>query len=413
MKNMFKFIFLNYTITRGVNMLSNFLIFKFVKNYQNTTNKKVRDDYGYLGGIVGIILNLILFATKLIIGIISNSIALTADAFNNLSDVASSIITILGFKLASKPPDKEHPFGHGRLEYISGLIVSFMVILVGFEFIKTSFNKIIHPSNVIFNLVPFILILVTVGLKFWMSKFNKTIGKAIKSSALEAASTDALSDVVSSGCVALSLLLSIWISLPIDGYIGILVSLIIIYAGFTLIKKTMNPLLGEAPDKELVKGLKEKLLSFDYITGCHDLVIHNYGPGRCMASIHAEVPCDISIVKIHEIIDRAEKEISEEFSLYLVIHMDPINTTDEDVKNSRLELLGILKSFSIIKSIHDFRIVGEGDHKNLIFDVVIDFNPKFSQGDELKLEDDINQKLKKSYPFYNAVMTIDRDYIGV
>jgi len=394
-------------------MLSKFLISKFVPNYQDTTNKKVRDSYGYLGGLVGIIVNLILFATKLIIGILSNSIAITADAFNNLSDVASSVITILGFKLASKPADKEHPFGHGRLEYISGLIVSFMVILVGFEFIKTSFNKIIHPTNVIFSLIPFILILISIGVKIWISGFNKTMGKAINSSALKASSTDALSDVISSSCVALSLLLSNWIDFPIDGYIGIVVSLIIIYAGYSLIKKTMNPLLGEAPDKHLVKGLQEKLLSFDYITGSHDLVIHNYGPGRCMGSIHAEVPCDISIVKIHEIIDKAEKEISEEFNMYLVIHMDPINTTDIEVRASRLELLDVLNSFSMIKSIHDFRLVGEGAHKNLIFDVVIDFNPSFTKGDEIKLEDNINKELKKSYPNYNAVMTIDRDYIGV
>ena len=394
-------------------MLSKFLITKFVKNYQDVNNKKVRESYGYLGGLVGIIVNLVLFTTKLIIGIISNSIAITADAFNNLSDVASSIITILGFKLASKPPDKEHPFGHGRLEYISGLIVSFLVILVGFEFIKTSFDRVIHPSNVIFKLIPFILILVSIGFKLWISGFNKTMGKAINSSALEASSTDALSDVVSSSCVALSLLLSIWIDFPIDGYIGILVSFIIIYAGYKLIRETMNPLLGEAPDKDLVDGLKEKLLTYDHITGAHDLVIHNYGPGRCMGSIHAEVPCDISIVKIHEIIDTAEKEISEEFNLYLVIHMDPINTDDKDVNDSRLELLGVLDSFSIIKSIHDFRIVGEGEHKNLIFDAVIDFNPNFTDGDALSLEAEVNKKLKKCYPNYNAVMTLDRDYLGV
>jgi len=394
-------------------MLSKFLISKFVKNYQDVTNKKVRDGYGYLGGLVGITLNLILFATKLFIGIISNSIAVTADAFNNLSDVASSVITILGFKLASKPPDKEHPFGHGRLEYVSGLIVSFLVILVGFEFIKTSFDKIIHPSKVIFSLIPFILILISIGFKVWISRFNKTMGKAINSSALKASSTDALTDVFSSSCVALSLLLSVWIDFPIDGYMGMLVSFIIIYAGYSLIRETINPLLGEAPDMELVNGLKEKLLSYDYITGSHDLVIHNYGPGRCMGSIHAEVPCNISIVKIHEIIDKAEKEISDEFDLYLVIHMDPINTGDKEVDASRLELLGVLKSFSIIKSIHDFRIVGEGEHKNLIFDVVIDFNPKFSENDENRLEEDINKQLKKAYPYYNAVMTIDRDYLGV
>ncbi|MBU3113632.1 cation diffusion facilitator family transporter [Clostridium lacusfryxellense] len=394
-------------------MLSKFLISKFIKNYKDVNNKKVRDEYGYLGGVVGIILNLILFATKLIIGIISNSIAVTADAFNNLSDVASSVITILGFKLASKPPDREHPFGHGRLEYVSGLIVSFLVILVGFEFIKTSFDKIIHPSKVIFTLIPFILILISIGFKIWISRFNKTMGKAINSSALKASSTDALTDVYSSSCVALSLLLSKWVDLPIDGYMGMVVSLIIMYAGYSLIRETINPLLGEAPDMDLVNGLKEKLLSYDYITGSHDLVIHNYGPGRCMGSIHAEVPCDISIVKIHEIIDKAEKEISDEFSMYLVIHMDPINTTDEEVSLCRNELLDVLKTFSIIKSIHDFRIVGEGEHKNLIFDVVIDFNPRFSECDESNLEEDINKELKKLYPFYNAVMTIDRDYLGV
>ncbi|MBU3142471.1 cation diffusion facilitator family transporter [Clostridium sp. CF012] len=394
-------------------MLSKFLISKFIKNSSDINNKKVRDAYGYLGGIVGIIVNLILFSTKLIIGIILNSIAVTADAFNNLSDVASSVITILGFKLANKPPDKEHPFGHGRLEYISGLIVSFLVMLVGFEFIKTSFDRIVHPSKAIFTLIPFILILVSIGFKIWISGFNKTIGKTIKSSALQASSFDALSDVISSSCVALSLLLSNWIDFPIDGYIGILVSLIIIYAGYTLIKDTMNPLLGEAPDMELVKGLQEKLLSYDHITGAHDLVIHNYGPSRCMGSVHAEVPCDISIVEIHEIIDKAEKEISEEFDIHLVIHMDPINTDDEEVNACRIELLNVLKYFPIIKSIHDFRIVGSGEYKNLIFDAVMDFKPGFTADDESKLGEEINIELKKCCPEYNALMTLDRDYLGV
>ncbi|MBU3189327.1 cation diffusion facilitator family transporter [Clostridium bowmanii] len=394
-------------------MISKFLISKFIKNYEDTSNKKVRDSYGYLGGVVGIIVNLLLFITKLFVGVILNSIAVTADAFNNLSDVASSVITILGFKLANKPPDKEHPFGHGRLEYISGLLVSFLVMLVGFEFIKTSFDRIINPSKVIFALIPFILILVSIGFKIWISKFNKTLGKAINSSALEASSFDALSDVISSSCVALSLLLSKWIDFPIDGYIGIIVSFIIIYAGYSLIKSTINPLLGESPDIDLVKGIRSKLLSYDHITGSHDLVIHNYGPSRCMGSIHAEVPCNISIVKIHEIIDKAEKEISEEFDIYLVIHMDPINTDDEEVEASRLELLDILKSFPIIKSIHDFRIVGEGEYKNLIFDAVIDFNPSFTTDAEAKLELDIGIELKKYCPQYNVVMTIDRDYLGV
>ncbi|MGH4124929.1 MAG: cation diffusion facilitator family transporter [Clostridium sp.] len=394
-------------------MLSKFLISKFIKNPEDTSNKKVRVAYGYLGGLVGIIVNLILFATKLIIGILLNSIAVTADAFNNLSDVASSIITILGFKLASKPADKEHPFGHGRLEYISGLIVSFLVILVGFEFIKTSYSRIVNPSKVIFNLIPFMLILVSIIFKIWISRFNKTLGKAINSSALEASSFDALSDVVSSSCVALSLLLSIWIDFPIDGYIGMLVSFFIIYAGYSLIKDTMNPLLGEAPDVDLVKGIQLKLLSYDHITGAHDLVIHNYGPGRCMGSVHAEVPCDISIVAIHEIIDKAEKEISDEFDIHIVIHMDPINTDDKEVNDCRIELLNVLSNFPIIKSIHDFRIVGSGEYKNLIFDAVIDFNRSFTSDDESKLGYEINNELKKCCPQYNALMTLDRDYLGV
>ncbi len=394
-------------------MISNFLISKFIKNYKDTNNKKVRVSYGYLGGLVGIVINLILFVTKLIIGILLNSVAVTADAFNNLSDVASSVITILGFKLASKPADKEHPFGHGRLEYISGLIVSFLVMLVGFEFIKTSYGRIVTPSKVIFNLIPFIIILISIGFKLWISVFNKTLGKAIKSSALQASSFDALSDVISSSCVALSLLLSIWIDFPIDGYIGVLVSFFIIYAGYSLIKDTMNPLLGEAPDVELVKGLQLKLLSYDHITGAHDLVIHNYGPSRCMASIHAEVPCNISIVDIHEIIDKAEKEISEEFDIHLVIHMDPINTDDKEVNACHLELLDVLVGFPIIKSIHDFRIVGSGKYKNLIFDAVMDFDPKFTADDESKLGEEINKELKKCRPEYNALMTLDRDYLGV
>ncbi|MCY6960149.1 cation diffusion facilitator family transporter [Clostridium brassicae] len=391
-------------------MLSKLLVIKFVKGYENTNDHKVRDSYGYLGGIVGIIVNLILFLIKLSIGLFVKSIAVTADAFNNLSDVLSSVITIAGFKLASKPADEEHPFGHGRIEYISGLIVAFMVLMVGVEFTKSSFNKIMNPEKINFQLIPFILLLISVGAKIWLSKFNKYIGEKINSSALQASSLDALTDVISSSTVAFSLLLSKWISFPIDGYVGIVISLFILYSGYSLIKDTINPLLGEAPDPELVEELKNEVLKYENIIGVHDLIIHNYGPGRRMASIHAEVPYDISIVKIHEIIDKAENEISKNLDLFLVIHMDPINTDDEEINKARIEVGTVLGKFPQVKSFHDFRMVGDGEYKNLIFDIVIDFSSKLTLKDEENLKTNIDKELKKIHPLYNSLITIDKAY---
>ncbi|OFI07446.1 ferrous-iron efflux pump FieF [Clostridium acetireducens DSM 10703] len=395
-------------------MLSKFLVTNFIKDYNNISDEKVRNSYGYLGGIVGIIANILLFIVKIFVGFITNSIAVIADAVNNLSDAASSIITIIGFKLASKPADAEHPFGHGRIEYISGLIVSFMVMLVGFEFIKTSFKRIINPTNINFQLMPFLLLLVSILTKIWLSYFNKYIGKTIDSSALQASSLDALGDVFTSSCVALSLLASKWTSTPIDGYVGVLVSIFILYSGFSLTKETLDPILGEAPDPELVKKLIDGVCSYDYISGVHDIIIHNYGPGKAMASVHAEVPCDISVMKIHEIIDTAEKELSEKLNIFLVIHMDPINTNDEKVNSTKNELLKIIHNdFPIIKSIHDFRIVGDNDFKNLIFDIVIDYEHVLTPEIEEKLKKDLDNAIKTIHPHYNAIITIDRDFTSL
>lgn len=391
-------------------MLSRFLVSHFIKDYKNIQNEKVRGAYGYLGGTIGIIVNALLFAIKLSVGLISGSIAVTADAFNNLSDAASSVITIAGFKLASRPADEEHPFGHGRLEYISALIVSFMVMMVGFQFIKSSFDRIMNPTEVRFDLIPFILILISIGAKVWLSSFNKFIGKSINSGALEASSMDALGDVFTSSCVALSLLISRWTTFPIDGYIGILVALFILYSGFSLTKDTLNPLLGEAPDPELVESIKIGVMSYEHITGVHDLVIHNYGPGRCMASIHAEIPCDISVVTIHEVIDKAEKELSKKLNIYLVIHMDPINTDSTEVNKVREELEALIKRFPLVKSMHDFRLVGDGEYKNLIFDVVIEHTKGFKHEDEEKLKKEIDRELKKIHSRYNAMITVDKDF---
>jgi cation diffusion facilitator family transporter len=344
------------------------------------------------------------------VGLISGSIAVSADAFNNLSDAASSIITIVGFKLASKPADEEHPFGHGRVEYISALIVSFMVMLVGLQFVKASFDRILHPTPVIFELIPFVLILLSIGTKVWLSRFNKFIGKSINSSALEASSFDALGDVFTSSCVALSLFISRWTTFPIDGYIGILVALFILYSGFSLIKQTLSPLLGEAPDLELVENIKNGVLSYEHIDGVHDLVIHNYGPSRCMASIHAEVPCDISIVTIHEVIDTAEKELSKKLNIHLVIHTDPINTDSKEINETREELEIILRKFPIVKSMHDFRVVGNGEYRNLVFDLVVEHTKGFKQAEEEALKKSIDKELKILHKGYNALITIDKDF---
>ena len=365
----------------------------------------------HLGGIVGIIVNLILFAVKFTVGVLASSIAIMADAFNNLSDAASSIITIIGFKVANMPPDSKHPFGHGRMEYISALIVAFMVMLVGLQFIKSSFQRILNPVNVTFEFITFILLIVSILFKLWLSRFNKFIGNTINSAALKAASVDALGDVFTSSCVTISFLVSKFTSFPIDGYFGILVAVFIVYSGYTLVKETITPLLGEAPDPELVKNIKDSVLSYEHITGVHDLVIHNYGPGRCMASIHAEIPADMSVIQTHEIIDKAEREISKKLNIYLVIHMDPTCVFTDEVKTAYDELNKIIKYNPLIKSMHDFRVVGEGEKKNLIFDIVVDSENlrKIMTVDELKK--DIISAIKSIHPEYNCIITVDNFYV--
>ena len=388
-------------------MLSNFLIKKFIKNNDDINDNKVRIAYGNLGGTVGIIINTLLFLIKLFVGLFAGSIAIIADAFNNLSDAASSIITIIGFKMANKPADAEHPFGHGRIEYLSALVVSFMVMLVGFQFVKTSFSKILNPEAVTFEIVPFILLLISIGFKIWLSKFNKDLGNKINSSALKAAGTDALGDVFTSTTVVISFFASNFTSFPIDGYIGVLVAIIIIYSGFSLIKETISPLLGEAPDAELVQQINDMVLSYEHISGVHDLIIHNYGPGRIMASIHAEIPADINIMTIHNIIDRAEREISEKLGVYLVVHMDPVSVDTDEISSTRKYIEKVLKSYSMVKSYHDFRVIGDERHKNIIFDVVVDsneFTNKFQSND---LKESIENSVKTGHPTYNCIVTID------
>ncbi|WP_160674617.1 cation diffusion facilitator family transporter [Clostridium sp. C8-1-8] len=391
-------------------MITNYLIKSVAKDSTNYKDERIRTKLGYAAGIVGIVVNFILFTIKLTVGILTGSISIMADAFNNLSDAASSIVTIVGIKLSNMPPDKEHPFGHGRLEYISALIVAFMVMLVGFQFVKSSFERILHPEPVVFEWIPFILLLVSILFKIWLSRFNKSIGDKINSSALKASALDALGDVFTTSVVVISFFIARFTVFPLDGYIGIVVALVILYSGFSLVKETMNPLIGSAPDDELVDSITEGVLSYEYVTGVHDLIIHNYGPGRCMASIHAEIPSDINIMKIHDIIDTAERELSEKLRIYLVIHMDPICMENEEIRSAKKELDKVISYNPLIKSMHDFRIVGEGEKKNLIFDIVVHSAKLNKIMSEEQLKAEITNAIKQTHPQYNCVITVDKDF---
>lgn len=392
-------------------MISETLVKAFVKDSENTNDESVRNRYGFLAGAVGIASNLVLFIVKFSIGFLSGSVAVTADAFNNFTDMASSIITIAGFKLAGMPADEEHPFGHGRLEYISALVVAFMVMFVGAQFTKTSVERIMNPSPIEFQTIPFVLLLLSIAVKLWLSVFNKYIGNKIDSSALKAVAMDALGDVFTSSCVVISFLAARFTDLPIDGYVGVAVSLAILYAGFSLVKETINPLLGEAPDPEIVSKITENLMKYEIITGVHDLIIHNYGVGRCIASVHAEVPAEIDVMDIHEVIDDAEKEISEKMNIHLVIHMDPICLKDEELNEARAEIEDIISAREELKSIHDLRIVGKGERKNLVFDVVVD-PAMVSHKEDDNIKKWIDSEMKKRHGKYNCIIVIDRDYAG-
>jgi cation diffusion facilitator family transporter len=391
-------------------MTAKFIMSHFIKNHEDIKNRNVREQYGTVSGVIGVIVNLILFIVEIILGVLTNSIAIIADGFHNLADVTSSVVTLIGFKLSNRPADKEHPFGHGRMEYISALVVSFVILVVGLEFIKTSFDRVIHPQVVSYSVTTFIIIILAIPLKLWLSYFNKSLGKMISSSALEAAGADALNDVAILSGVIISLIVSYVFKIDIDGYVGLVVAIFILLSGLSLVKETIDPLLGQAPDPDLVKEIITSVIGYEHIIGVHDLIIHNYGPGRSMASLHAEVPHNISIMKIHEVIDKAEKELSQKLDMFIIIHMDPVYTDSKEVNDAKKTVVQILKKFPVVHSIHDFRIVGEGESKNLIFDIVIGFDNRVTEKDEEKLKSDIDTAVKLKHPGYDTVITVDRDY---
>ncbi len=370
-------------------------------------NKNDRSKAVNLGAAAGIVCNLILFLTKLSVGILSFSSSVVADAFNNLSDMGSSIVTFVGFKLSNKPADKEHPFGHGRMEYMSGLIISFIIMLVGFELLKSSAEKIIHPVTLNISIITLIVLIFSILLKFWMFLFNRKLGKTINSNALIATAFDSLSDVVSTSAVLLSVIINVVFSLNIDGFISAAVSLFIIYSGIKSFKETINPLLGMPPEPKMVETIKDIVMSYDDFKGIHDLVVHNYGPGRTFATLHVEVPDNIDIIKCHEEIDECEKELSIALSSHIVIHMDPIATNDKRVNEIKFEVEEKIKEFNEECSIHDFRIV-EGDRRiNVIFDISVPFSIKLT---ETEIKKAVSALVKEVNPLYNAVITVDRNY---
>lgn len=391
-------------------MLWDKIVAKTIRDYQNYQDKTVRERYGVLGGVVGIIFNFIVVLIEISVGFFVNSIAIIADGFHNIVDVFSSIISIVGVKLSNKPADREHPFGHGRIEYIAALIVAFATMIIGYQFLMTSFSRILHPSAIKFDLVSLFIVLASIPVKLLLSSFYRYLGKTINSTVLKAASIDAISDVFTLSAAIASLVLSLFTKAPVDGYIGLFVALLIMYAGFTMAKETLDPLLGTKPDPELVRQLRDGILHYDYITGSHDLMIHNYGPGRTIASIHAEVPCDVSVLKLHESIDLAEKEMSEKLDIILIIHMDPLNNDDEKVRAAYSETIDLLRNYSEVKSIHDFRIVGDSEKKNLVFDIVVDSKKVVSKKDEQALKEKIDATIKQNHPLYNAIVSIDQDY---
>lgn len=377
------------------------------------TSEAERARYGMIGGATGIGVNALIFIVELIIGTTSHSVAIMADAFHNLTDVASSLITVISFKIASRPADRNHPFGHGRMEYISGLLVSIVIILIGFEFIQSSFEKILHPSAVHFRVVTLVLVLLFIPLKLLLSLFYRHLGKRIHSGALQATAMDALSDVFVLAVASISLVCARFTTLPVDGWLGMLVSVFILYSGIMIGKQALNPLLGEAPDPEVVREIVEGVQSYPYITGVHDLIIHNYGPGKGMASIHAEVPADVPVMELHESIDRAERELSEKYNFLLVIHMDPLNKNDETTKRVQGELIEAIRPLTAIHSIHDFRIVGHGEHLNLVFDAVVDNEIPATDAAAQQLVQKINELLQEKHPYYHAVVQIDRNYTSL
>ncbi len=383
------------------------LIRFFIRDHENTGNLRVREAYGTLGSITGIIVNIILAISKYFAGVVSGSISVTADAINNLSDAGSSIISLIGVKLSAKPADKDHPYGHGRVEYISALAVSFVVLLMGIELFKSSVDKITNPVPVKFNWISLIILIVSILAKLWLGLFNKKLGEKINSAPMMAVMKDSFSDCLATGVALIAIVVSAFSDISIDGYLGVIVAGFIFLAGFNILKETMADLLGKPADKSFTEEIEKKILSYDKIVGVHDMIIHDYGPGRKFASAHAEVSSQDDIMEIHDIIDLAERDILNEYGIVISIHTDPIVTDDERVNSLREMTISIVKEISDEMSIHDFRVVDGPTHTNLIFDLIAPHKFHLNNSEIIKA---IEDKLSKIDERYFVVITIEHAF---
>jgi cation diffusion facilitator family transporter len=385
-------------------MMTSLFIRIFIKDYRNTSNQKVRENYGKLAGAMGIATNLLLTLIKMVAGILFNSIAMTADAVNNLTDSASSVVTLVGFKLSSKPADKKHPYGHARIEYISGLIVSIVILVLGFELARTSLDKILNPEVTDFNWIAIGVLAVSILLKIWQCLFYRKMGKAIQSPTLKAASADSFNDVIATSVILLGGFVTRFTGFNLDGYLGMAVAIFIMISGVRLILETSNPLLGLSPSRNLVEKIQKKILSFDGILGFHDLKVHDYGESVCFASVHCELPADQDIMVSHDIIDRLERETLKELNVNLVVHMDPVVVNDERIDALRKQVGALLHAVSPQITMHDFRVVWEEEHTNLTFDINVPF--QFPQSDQ-ELEKNIIAAIAMLDPTYQTTLVID------
>lgn len=389
--------------------MTEWLVRRFVEGYQEAGDPSVRMRYGQFAGIVGIVCNILLCLGKGAIGLIAGSVSIVADALNNLSDAASNIISLLGFKLASKPADPEHPYGHGRYEYLSGMAVAVVIVIIGVELIQTSFDKILNPTATEFNAAVAIVLVLSILVKLWMAAFNRTIGRRISSTTLEATAVDSRNDVITTSVVLACAILSSLTGMDLDGWVGIAVGAFIVYSGALLVRDTVNPLLGQAPDPELVERIRSKILGYPGVLGTHDLMVHDYGPGRQFASAHVEMAAETDPMKSHDLLDNIEQDFKEDDGLVVTLHYDPIVTDDPEVKDLRNQIDGLVKDIDGRMSIHDLRTVPGSTHTNIIFDCMKPADLDMSD-DELRGR--ISQLVAEAHPGAICKITVDQSYVS-
>lgn len=391
--------------------MTELLVRFFIKTPERVEDSSVREAYGILAGFVGIACNLILCAMKFVIGLLSGSIAIQADAVNNLSDVGSSAVMLIGSKMAGKPADREHPYGHARMEYIAALIIAFFILIVGFELGRESVMKIIAPEPVEFSVAMIAVLVGSILVKLWMSRFTANIGRRINSSTMSAATSDSIADVISTGAILLSSVIGYFKGVNIDGYIGVVVAGFVLYSGASILRDTISPLMGEAPDPKVVSELTDRILSYDGIIGIHDILVHSYGPGKLIASAHAEVRSDCDLMAIHETIDTAEREVGAQMGVMLTLHLDPVEVDNAVLNETREQIKGILAEIDATLRFHDFRMVRGENRTNLLFDIVVQPGRKPEEIAELKQR--VADEAARLNPAYHCILSVDVDHNGL